>query len=94
MKFIFILLLSTPFFLFAQQENKIPTVDINKAAYKIISVREAPDFLATDGDEAWVIDDVHNRIHKLSIKSDKPLLTVDIPGACAAPVMAFLIPFG
>jgi len=89
MKFIFLLLLSSPFLLFAQQEAKIPTIDINKAAYKIIDVHEAPDFLATDGDEAWVIDDTHNRIHKLSIKNDKPLLTVDIPGACAAPVIAF-----
>ncbi len=77
-----------PFSLTAQPAGPV-RVNISEVSYRAIWLPEAPDFLATDGDDAWVIDDNHNRLQKISVKSDRPLLIVDIPGACAAPVVGF-----
>lgn len=71
------------------QPGKPVTRDIDAASYKKITLPERPDFLATDQDDAWVIDDNHNRIQKVSIHHSNPLLIVSIPGACAAPVVGF-----
>jgi virginiamycin B lyase len=88
MKFIFLVALLFPFSIIAQSINPAKE-NINKILYKAIALPEAPDFIAVDGDDAWVIDDNHNRIQKVAADSSMPLLTVNIPGACAAPVAGF-----
>jgi YVTN family beta-propeller protein len=54
-----------------------------------LHVGENPDFLATDAHNAWVIDDNQSRVIKISPDSDKPLLIIQVPGACTAPVVGF-----
>jgi len=77
-----------PFMLSAQADT-IESTDINKAFFRAIKLSGRPDFLATDGDDAWVIDDNNSRIQKISVKKDTPLLTIHLPGACGAPVVGF-----
>ncbi len=88
MKRYLFLLVSIPVFSFSQTAA-IKKVDLDKAAYKILHVGIKPDFITTDGDDAWVIDDHQNRILKISFKSGLPLLAVAIPEAGTAPVVAF-----
>lgn len=77
-----------PIRLLAQPGDPIRT-DINKACYKVITVTARPDFITADGDYAWVIDDNNSLIKKISVDDTKPLLVVSVPGACAAPVIAY-----
>ena len=88
MKLIPLFSLLIPVFSISQNASTNIT-DISSAAYKILHVGENPDFLAIDGEDAWVVDDNHGRIFKLSPDKDKPLLTVNIPGACTAPIVGF-----
>ncbi len=81
------LLILQPLIIAAQPA--IPVTDINKACYKAIKLPESPDFLAVSSDHAWVIDDGNSRVQKISVNSNQPLITDTIPGACAAPVIAF-----
>jgi len=71
------------------QTDSPKIIDINKAAFKIIAIGDNPDFLATDEDNAWVIDDGHSKIHKISPTDKTPMLTIAIPQACTAPVVGF-----
>jgi YVTN family beta-propeller protein len=87
MKYLLVLML-LPVAVYAQQATPVK-VDLDSSSFKVITVQEQPDFLAADGDMAWVIDNTKNRIHKIDIASNKPLVTVNIAGACAAPVIAF-----
>ncbi len=89
MKITLLLLLITPFALTAQI-NPPKTIDINRAAYKILPVGEKPDFIALDGEnDAWVVDDHQNRIIKVSANSNKTLLTIPVPEACTSPIIGF-----
>jgi virginiamycin B lyase len=74
--------------LLAQTGDLIRTA-IDKACYKVITVTARPDFIAADGNYAWVVDDNNSGIKKISAHDTKPLLAVTVPGACAAPVVAF-----
>jgi len=56
------------------QQPAIKRLRMEKLAYKAISLPERPDFLAADGDNAWVIDDNGNRIQKISVNSGHPNL--------------------
>lgn len=82
-----------PFLLFPllsiSQNGPVKLVDIHTAAYQTLRVGEKPDFIATDGDNAWVIDDHQNRIIKLSPNNNTPLLLIHIPEACTAPIVGF-----
>jgi len=71
------------------QTSPPAVIDINKAAYKAITLPEEPDFLAADGNTAWVVDNNNNRIQKIAVTGNNPLVVDTIPGACAAPVIAF-----
>jgi len=61
----------------------------SKSCYKAIEVRERPDFIAVHDHYAWVIDDNNSLIKRLSVDNAKPLIAIKVPGACAAPVIAF-----
>ena len=63
--------------------------NMNTACYKVIAMPGRPDFITASGNDAWVIDDGNSRIRKIAVNSSKPLLTVMVPLACAAPVIAF-----
>ncbi|MBC7381885.1 MAG: hypothetical protein H7296_02700 [Bacteroidia bacterium] len=82
------LILLLPFSSNAQKDS-IRIIDINKAAYKVISVGVKPDFIAIDGNDAWVVDDHQSRVIKISPDSEVPLLIVPIPEACTAPIVGF-----
>lgn len=71
------------------QDKLADSIDINKAAFKILKAGIKPDFLAVDGADIWVIDDHQSRIIKLSATVDTPLLIVTIPKACTAPIVGF-----
>ena len=58
-------------------------------AYKTLTIGVKPDFIAVDGDNAWVVDDHQNRLLKISTNSNTPLLTVTLPEACTAPIVGF-----
>jgi hypothetical protein len=77
-----ILTLLFPWSLFAQTRDSI-TVSMDRSCLKVISVGSRPDFLVAYGYYAWVIDDGNSQIKKLSVKSNKPMLTIPIPDACA-----------
>ena len=71
------------------QTTRPVIIDIYKACYKAITLPKEPDFLAADGNTAWVVDNNNNRVQKISAESNKPLLTDTVNGACAAPVIAY-----
>lgn len=77
-----------PLFVKAQIDT-IKIIDINKAAYKILSIGIKPDFIALDGDNAWVVDDHQSRVIKISPGIDSSLLVVAVPEACTAPIVGF-----
>ena len=84
--------LSVPFLFLLQSflvsgQNKPKDVAISEASFKTISLKGAPDFLAADGDNVWVLN--RGRIEKLSARSMKVVLTVPIPGACGAMVVGY-----
>ena len=64
-------------------------VDLDKVAFRILKVGVKPDFIATDQDDAWVIDDHQSRIIKISAERKAPLLVVHVPDACTAPILGF-----
>ena len=71
------------------QSDTIKIFDINKAAYKVLKVGVKPDFIALDGDDAWVVDDHQSRVIKISPDTDSALLIVLVPEACTAPIVGF-----
>lgn len=75
-------------FLFLHNAYGQTIADIDKACYKSIAVPGRPDFLTADGDDVWVIDDNNSLIRRIGVDHDKPVLTVAVSGACAAPVAA------
>lgn len=76
-----------PFLLFSQQNNVPQELSITKAAFATMMLPGSPDFLATDGDNVWILN--IDRVEKLSAKRKKPLLSVPIPGACGALIVGF-----
>ena len=88
MKSSIFLLILAPLLSFSQN-NTFKKVDIASAAYKTLTVGVKPDFIALDGDNAWVVDDHQNRLLKISPNSNTPLLTVAVPEACTAPAFGF-----
>lgn len=84
-KFLFALLL-TPLVCLSQTDS-VKIEDLNTTAFKILKVGEKPDFIATDNDDAWIIDDHQNQIIKISPDQDRPLLIVHLKEACTAPIV-------
>ncbi len=76
-----------PFLLFSQQNNMPKVLSITKTAFETMMLPGSPDFLATDGDDVWILN--IDRVEKLSVKSKKPILTVPIPGACGTLIVGF-----
>jgi YVTN family beta-propeller protein len=81
-------LLLTPLVCLSQTDS-VKIEDLNTIAFKILKVGERPDFIATDNDDAWIIDDHQNRIIKISPDRDRPLLIVHLKEACTAPIVYF-----
>ena len=88
MKLFFLSIFAIPFICVAQTSAP-KIIDINQAAFKIFQVGEKPDFMATDADDAWVVDDHQNRILKISLTNKTTLLKIPVPEACTAPVVGF-----
>ena len=84
--FLFFFLVST-FTGFSQKENSTTELQITNKAFAKIMLKGAPDFLAADGDDVWVINS--DRVEKLSVKSKMPILSVGIPDACGALIVGF-----
>ena len=76
-------------FIIKGQGDSIKILDINKAAFKILKVGIKPDFIALDGDNAWVVDDHQSRVIKISSDTDNAILIVPVPEACTAPIVGF-----
>ena len=72
---------------FSQKENSTTELLITSKVFSEILLKGAPDFLAADGDDVWVINS--DRVEKLSVKSKKPILSVSIPDACGALIVGF-----
>ena len=71
------------------QSDTVKIIDINKAAFKVLNVGIKPDFIALDGDNAWVVDDHQSRVIKVSLNADSALLIVPVAEACTAPIVGF-----
>lgn len=71
----------------AQKSNPVQQINIDSAAIAKIKLEGYPDFLAADGDDAWVLN--NNKVEKISVKSSTPLLSVNVPGACGAMIVGF-----
>ncbi len=82
--FIFFFLVA--FTTFAQVKRVIEKSVLSEKALVTIRLDGYPDFLTADGNDVWVTN--INKIQKLSINSSVPVLSVDIPGPCGAPVVA------
>ena len=72
---------------FSQKENSTTELRITNKAFAEILLKGAPDFLAADGDDVWVLNS--DRVEKLSVKGKKPILSVSIPDACGALIVGF-----
>lgn len=72
---------------FSQKESSNTELLITNEAFTKIILAGAPDFLAADGDDVWIINS--DRVEKLSVKSKKPILSVNIPDACGALIVGF-----
>jgi len=84
---LFFLLLAPLFSI--SQNIPVKKIDIKTAAYKTLTIGVKPDFIAVDGDNAWVVDDHQSRLLKISPNSNTPLLSVSVPEACTAPIVGF-----
>lgn len=60
-------------------------IDFEKISAHTLKLEGYPDFLVSDGKYVWVTNT--NKIQKLSVKQNVPLLTVEIPDPCGAPVV-------
>jgi Uncharacterized conserved protein len=70
----------------AQKADSSKYLQISKEAIGTIKLDGYPDFLAADGNDVWVTN--IGKVQKLSAKSKKPVLSVDIPDPCGAPIVA------
>lgn len=84
---IILLILLVTGFITLSQPPKINNLD--QAAYLKKTVGIKPDFIAIDGNYAWIVDDHQNRILKISPTQAAPLLTVTVPEACTSPIVGF-----
>lgn len=80
-------ILLLPLLVFSQQTSLPKELSITKAAFAKMILSGSPDFLATDNDDVWVLNT--DRVEKLSVKSDKPIISVPVPGACGAMITGF-----
>jgi virginiamycin B lyase len=76
-----------PCILFGQPNGKEKELPIDEAAISKMILPGSPDFLAPDGDDIWVLN--IDRVEKLSLNQQKPILTVPVPGACGAMIVGF-----
>ncbi len=88
-KLVFFIAYFLPLCCIAQSKKNTDSVDIDKVAFKILKAGIKPDFLAIEGSAVWVVNDHQNRIIKLAALADSPLLIVNIPEACTAPIAGF-----
>jgi virginiamycin B lyase len=80
--FIYILLSNS---LFSREYDSLKPTQISAAAIATLKLEGYPDFLTADGNDVWVSNT--GKMQKLSVKSKTPVLTVDIPDPCGAPVI-------
>jgi virginiamycin B lyase len=84
---IFALSLTLPcIFVHAQNRDSSKYLQISDEALATIKIEGYPDFLASDGNNVWVTN--IGKVQKLSIKSKTPVLSVNIPDPCGAPIVA------
>ena len=79
---ILILISST---LIAQNPDSSNFTQISDEAITIIKLDGYPDFFATDGNDVWIMN--IGKVQKLSPVSEIPILSVDIPDPCGAPIV-------
>lgn len=70
----------------AQNQDSSKYLQISHEAIATIKLEGYPDFLASDGNDVWVTN--IGKVQKLSVKSKTPVLSVDIPDPCGAPIVA------
>ena len=71
--------------LFAQNSDTLSFLRISDEAFITIKLDGYPDFLASDGNDVWVTN--IGKVQKLSSKSEIPILSVEIPDPCGAPIV-------
>ena len=71
---------------YAQNPDSSRYLQISNEAIATIKLDGYPDFLTVDGNDIWVTN--IGKVQKLSVKSKTPILNVDIPDPCGAPVVA------
>lgn len=67
------------------QQKKIKEIVIDSVALKTLTIKGYPDFLATDEDDMWILNE--NRLEKFTVDKDTPVLTVAVPAACGAMIV-------
>lgn len=67
------------------QQKTIKEIFIDSAVIKMLFIKGYPDFLATDGDNMWVLNE--NRVEKYTVAKDSPVLSVSITEACGAMIV-------
>ena len=78
---------AAPSFLFSQLAYESKELPISEAAFKTFHLAGSPDFLTADGDGVWILN--IDRVEKVPVNNEKPVLTVPIPGACGALIVGF-----
>jgi virginiamycin B lyase len=71
--------------LIAQPPDSINLIQISDEAVTTIKLDGFPDFFAADGDDVWVTN--IDKVQKLTSKNNAPVLSVDIPYPCGAPIV-------
>lgn len=71
---------------FSQTLQSKNELNLEQNSVHTIKLEGYPDFLVADGSNVWVTNT--NKIQKLSRKKNTPVLTVEMPDPCGAPVVA------
>jgi DNA-binding beta-propeller fold protein YncE len=83
---VFLLLFLLQTFAYCQKES-LHLSDISKISTAVIKLNGYPDFFAVDSNDVWITNT--KKIEKLSADSSKPVLTVEVPEPCGAPIVGF-----
>lgn len=69
------------------QKDTVHLTDIFTISTAVINLDGYPDFIAVDGNDVWITN--RKKIEKVSANSTKPVLSVEVPEPCGAPVVGF-----
>jgi virginiamycin B lyase len=68
--------------------DSIPAADMSAMATHTFRAGKNPDFIAVDGNDAWVVDDHQSAVFKISDQG-KIIVRVAVPQACTAPIYGY-----